>query len=165
MTHYETLGLSTCADAIVIKAAYRALSQRHHPDKCAPNERDTAHRRMAAINAAFQVLGDAVSRQQYDEGLSKASPEKGSAFDPPGGPNTPLQRGVIRLRGRIAILFMTALLTFAVGVDKKPWWQWSLEFLTGGFEPPSHYVLHWPIIVTTLGVGLWLAARAGRRST
>ncbi len=60
---------------------------------------------------------------------------------------------------------MTALLTFAVGVDKKPWWQWSLEFLTGGFEPPSHYVLHWPIIVTTLGVGLWLAARAGRRST
>ncbi|MGI9227665.1 MAG: DnaJ domain-containing protein [Gammaproteobacteria bacterium] len=31
--HYSTLGVTQDAEDVVIKAAYRALAQRYHPDK------------------------------------------------------------------------------------------------------------------------------------
>ena len=32
-TYYQTLGVTPDAEDIVIRAAYKALSQRYHPDK------------------------------------------------------------------------------------------------------------------------------------
>ena len=63
---YETLGVLPSAEDIVIKAAYRVLAQRYHPDrwKGAPAE---AHKRMADINRAHETLGDPVKRAAYDK--------------------------------------------------------------------------------------------------
>lgn len=164
MNHYETLGLSAAVDEVVIKAAYRALCQRYHPDKCRPGERDRAHRRMAEINAAFQSLGDPVSRQQYDEGLARGSTGKEpTASSMSGGAGMPSRHHARPWGGRVAILSVSALLALAMGVDKKPWWQWSWELLTSGFDSPPRYLLHWPVILVTLVIGLWLASRVGRR--
>jgi len=52
----------------VIKAAYRALAQRYHPDKW-DGDKVTAQQRMAEINAAYAVLSDAEKRRQYDAEL------------------------------------------------------------------------------------------------
>lgn len=64
--HYATLGVAQDAEAVVIRAAYKALSQRYHPDKFPPAGRAEANRRMSEINQAFDVLGDPILRQAYD---------------------------------------------------------------------------------------------------
>lgn len=62
---YSVLGVLPTADPVVIKAAYRALAQIYHPDKWSGNSSE-AHARMATLNAAFKILGDASLRADYD---------------------------------------------------------------------------------------------------
>ena len=59
-THYQTLGVERTASAEEIKLAYRKLASQHHPDRGG----DTA--KFQTIQAAYDVLGDASKRQQYD---------------------------------------------------------------------------------------------------
>ena len=68
---YEILGVSPQAEDIVIRAAYRALAQRYHPDKSA-EPKELAAARMRAIQEAYQVLSDPVSRAAYDASLSRS---------------------------------------------------------------------------------------------
>lgn len=78
--HYRVLGVIQDAEDIVIKAAYRALAQRYHPDKWAGSP-DKATVRMSEINKAFTVLSDQIRRKQYDRDLSSNEynePEEGS---------------------------------------------------------------------------------------
>lgn len=63
--YYSILGVLHDADAAVIKAAYRALAQRYHPDRWAGDAAE-AHRRMAELNEAIAVVGDAQQRAAYD---------------------------------------------------------------------------------------------------
>jgi DnaJ-domain-containing protein 1 len=66
-THYDNLKVAENAPDEVMKAAYRALSQKYHPDK---NGGDAeAQRIMQIINAAYAVLSDPVQRSRYDESL------------------------------------------------------------------------------------------------
>ncbi len=66
-THYDNLKVAENAPDEVIKAAYRALCQKYHPDK---NSGDAeAHRIMQIINAAYAVLSDPAQRSRYDESL------------------------------------------------------------------------------------------------
>lgn len=58
--HYRTLGVGKDASQDDIKRAYRKLASQHHPDKGG----DTA--RFQEIQTAYEVLGDAQKRQQYD---------------------------------------------------------------------------------------------------
>lgn len=67
--HYRILGVIQDAEDIVIKAAYRALAQRYHPDKWAGSPAN-ATIRMFEINKAFAVLSDQIKRKQYDRSLS-----------------------------------------------------------------------------------------------
>lgn len=62
---YAKLGLSAGAEDIVIKAAYRALAQRYHPDKWS-GDASEADRRMREINAAYAILSDKKLRAEYD---------------------------------------------------------------------------------------------------
>ena len=64
--HYRILGVIQDAEDIVIKAAYRALAQRYHPDKWTGSPAE-ATRRMSKINGAFVVLSDPKKRKQYDQ--------------------------------------------------------------------------------------------------
>lgn len=62
--HYRTLGLEPDASRDEIKSAYRHLAKRHHPDA---NAGDIAAEELfKRITAAYQVLGDPVSRREYD---------------------------------------------------------------------------------------------------
>jgi DnaJ-class molecular chaperone len=67
--HYRILGVIQDAEDIVIKASYRALAQRYHPDKWAGSPEE-ATIRMTEINKAFTVLSDQIKRKQYDRNLS-----------------------------------------------------------------------------------------------
>jgi len=60
LDHYATLGVGKTATPDEIKRAYRKLASQHHPDRGG----DTA--RFQQIQAAYDVLGDAQKRQQYD---------------------------------------------------------------------------------------------------
>ena len=75
MNLYEILGVSPQAEDIVIRAAYRALAQRYHPDK-SDEPKEAAALRMRSIQEAYQVLSDSVSRVAYDASLSNAQYEE-----------------------------------------------------------------------------------------
>lgn len=61
--YYETLQISPTAEPEVIQAAYGRLAQKYHPDR---NPHPTAARRMAELNAAYEVLSDPARRRAYD---------------------------------------------------------------------------------------------------
>ena len=61
--HYKVLQLDPDADFDVIQAVYRRLARKYHPDVAPGPE---AAERMAAINAAWQVLRDAERRAAFD---------------------------------------------------------------------------------------------------
>lgn len=75
--HYQTLGIATGATPDQVKQAYRKLAKQFHPDAQAPKAKksgthnsgtqNTTHDRIAAVNAAYEVLGDANERRQYDQ--------------------------------------------------------------------------------------------------
>jgi hypothetical protein len=67
VTLYDVLGVTPDASTATIRAAYRRAAREHHPDRA--GERSSA--RMAAINEAWAVLGDAARRHEYDLGLSE----------------------------------------------------------------------------------------------
>jgi curved DNA-binding protein CbpA len=57
---YKVLQVDPSAIPLVIQAAYRALAQIHHPDVSGDTDE------MKRLNAAWEVLGDARKRRQYD---------------------------------------------------------------------------------------------------
>lgn len=65
-SHYETLSVSRNAPPEVIRAAYKALSQKWHPDKNASTDAANA---MKALNAAYDQLSDPARRRAYDNFL------------------------------------------------------------------------------------------------
>ena len=62
---YATLGVSSTASAEEMKKQYRRMAKKYHPDA---NQSDPkAADRFKEISEAYQVLGDADKRKQYDE--------------------------------------------------------------------------------------------------
>jgi molecular chaperone DnaJ len=61
---YRILGVSREAPDDVIKKAYRKLVFEHHPDRN-PDSKE-AEDRIREINAAYEVIGDAEARRNYD---------------------------------------------------------------------------------------------------
>ena len=60
--YYKTLGVPSTASAKEITSAYRKLAKKHHPDTN-PGSDET----FKEISAAYDVLGDADKRKEYDE--------------------------------------------------------------------------------------------------
>lgn len=63
---YAILGVIPSAEEIVIRAAWKALSQRYHPDRHDGNTSE-ANAKMVEINEAYTVLSDKEKRKTYDE--------------------------------------------------------------------------------------------------
>ncbi len=59
--YYGALGIQKEASEAEIKSAYRAQAKRHHPDTGTADST-----KMAAINVAYEVLGDSRLRYAYD---------------------------------------------------------------------------------------------------
>jgi hypothetical protein len=67
-THYDNLKVARMAPQEVIRAAYKALSQKYHPDKNPGDEK--AARIMAIVNTAYTALNDPVRRKEHDEWIA-----------------------------------------------------------------------------------------------
>lgn len=67
-THYDNLKVSRMAPQEVIRAAYKALSQKYHPDKNPGDEK--AARIMAILNSAYGTLSDPQRRKEHDEWIA-----------------------------------------------------------------------------------------------
>jgi len=66
MNYYAILGVPQYAKYREIKAAYRRLALKYHPDR---NSSPVSENSIKIINAAFEVLSDKDKRRQYDEKL------------------------------------------------------------------------------------------------
>jgi DnaJ-class molecular chaperone len=86
MNFYETLGVAKSATADEIKAAYRRLAQKHHPDKGGDQVK------MQEIQRAYDVLSDPEKRARHDAGENTD------------GPSLEDQRAIV-----LAQMFMTLL--------------------------------------------------------
>lgn len=85
-THYDNLKVTRNAPPEVIRAAYKTLTQKYHPDRH-PGSAD-AERVMALINVSYQVLSDPVQRAEHDRWI--AQQERGTT--PPPAPSSPWPR-------------------------------------------------------------------------
>jgi hypothetical protein len=68
--YYRILGVLDDAEDIVIRATYKVLAQKYHPDRW-QGDAGEATRRMAEINTAYAVLSDAEKRAAYDSTRDK----------------------------------------------------------------------------------------------
>jgi hypothetical protein len=93
-TYYDVLGLKPNAEEDDIRAAYRKLSMRHHPDR---SRAASAQRRFILINRAYKTLSDPDLRWEYDELLDRIQGEmNGRVARPPpatGTADRPADRG------------------------------------------------------------------------
>jgi DnaJ-domain-containing protein 1 len=90
--HFEVLGVEPgCSDADV-KRAYNALAKRYHPDVHHDTHLDDMHDILEAIfirvGEAWEVLGDARSRAQYEarSGVVRRPPDTAGTIAPPSAP-------------------------------------------------------------------------------
>jgi molecular chaperone DnaJ len=93
---YAVLGVPASATQDEIKKQYRKLAAKHHPDKN-PNDPKAADT-FKAISEAYQTLGDAEKRKQYDQmrqlgafggfgGAPRGAGARGAGGPSAGGPN------------------------------------------------------------------------------
>jgi len=80
--YYETLGVKPDASDTEIKAAYRRLARKYHPDV---SREAGAEERFKAVNEAYEALKDSARRKAYDQ-LRAGGFRGGDAFrgPPPG---------------------------------------------------------------------------------
>src|ERR1700684_2425230 len=77
--YYKVLGVVSTASDKEITRAYRKLAKEHHPDANPGSEE-----RFKEISAAYDVLGDAEKRKEYDE-VRAHGPVGGFGGGPGGG--------------------------------------------------------------------------------
>jgi hypothetical protein len=96
-SHYNALGVARSADGGIIRAAYRVLAKRYHPDT-ATGPQEIAAARFRRIQEAYEVLSDARRQAEYDAQLDasttkpqapQASPRPTSG--PPRAPEAEMQ--------------------------------------------------------------------------
>lgn len=74
-THYDNLKVARDAPAEVIRAAYRSLSQKYHPDR--NGNSIESQRVMKVLNEAYAVLSDPEQRRRHDLWIREQEQEAG----------------------------------------------------------------------------------------
>lgn len=75
MDLYAELGVTPQAEPEVIRAAFRALAQRYHPDRQSGTSPLWAAK-MARINQAYEVFGQPEKRFAYDASCRASRPQR-----------------------------------------------------------------------------------------
>ena len=88
-THYDNLKVSRDAPFEVIRAAYKTLCQKYHPDHN-PGNSDAA-RIMSLVNASYDVLSDPIKRLQHDRWIREI--EESAQSNIPSPKETPTTSG------------------------------------------------------------------------
>ncbi len=80
--YYKVLGLDRDADDKEIKRAYRKATLRYHPDKATKHgvTKEEAEKKMAAVNEAYEVLGDPELKARFDRGDDPNNQQQGNPF-------------------------------------------------------------------------------------
>jgi curved DNA-binding protein CbpA len=95
---YRILQVQPDADIDVVRAAYRVLARKVHPDASTPLNA-TEERRMTDLNWAYAVVRDPAKRRQWEADLRRAPPPVPSEVSPThGAPRGPLGSDGARLR-------------------------------------------------------------------
>jgi len=81
--YYEVLQVSPRAEPEVVRAAYRSLARKYHPDHGGVSER------MIALNDAWDVLGDPVRRAAYDATRADLAARTAAPVQAAGGAASP----------------------------------------------------------------------------
>jgi DnaJ-class molecular chaperone len=76
---YAVLGVPRNASEDDVRRAYRKLAKELHPD-LNPKNRASAEERFKKVSAAYEIIGDAEKRKQYDRGEIDASGEARRGF-------------------------------------------------------------------------------------
>ena len=69
--YYQILEIQAGAPKEVIKAAYRALVKKYHPDNYA-GDINVANEKLRELSEAYEVLVDESKRREYDKQLNKS---------------------------------------------------------------------------------------------
>jgi curved DNA-binding protein CbpA len=64
INYFDVLNVSENAEPEVIKASYKTLAKKYHPDSYM-GSREDAEKKMALINEAYQILSDEHSKKRY----------------------------------------------------------------------------------------------------
>jgi len=86
---YRILQIQPDADPDVVRAAYRVLARKVHPDASAPLD-STAERRMTDLNWAYTLVRDPVKRQAWESDRRRAPPPTPAEAATHGAPRGPL---------------------------------------------------------------------------
>ncbi|MBC8531383.1 DnaJ domain-containing protein [Gehongia tenuis] len=71
MNPYDVLGLENGASLEDIKAAYRRLAKRYHPDLVPKAEKTIAEERLKSVNLAYEALVQERGRTKADSGFEE----------------------------------------------------------------------------------------------
>lgn len=149
-THYDNLKVTRNAPAEVIRAAYKTLSQKYHPDR--HNGSAEATRVMAIVNGSYKILSDPVQRGEHDrwieaeeavrtaaQSAADRSPRPGPsvAAPPPITPQTtpPVQGGAEHKMVSILRHLLTYFVFYAVAAVAA--WLYFDGKNSGGKSQPS----------------------------
>lgn len=72
-THYDNLKVTRDAPPEVIRAAYKTLCHKFHPDRNAGSQRAT--QTFQLITTAYEILSDAERRSQHDDWIAQREAE------------------------------------------------------------------------------------------
>src|ERR671919_1115851 len=80
--YYDVLGVAPSASEKEISRAYRKLAKQYHPDANPGNKE--AEEKFKQVSAAYDVLGDADKRKEYDQVREMVASGMGAGFGPGG---------------------------------------------------------------------------------
>ena len=86
---FRILQVQPDADPDVIRAAYRVLARKVHPDAATPLD-ERGERRMKDLNWAYSVVRDPVTRQKWESDRRRAPPPTPAETATHGAPRGPL---------------------------------------------------------------------------
>jgi len=121
---YEILGVGRNATDAEIRAVYRDLVARYHPDKHAGNPLEgLAAEKMANINRAYEILSDRQRRAAYDRGETgfRAAPGAGWPGAAPAKSNRLLKTLGLLLLVPFLIRFGRGLVRLLVALIRIGW--------------------------------------------
>lgn len=78
VNYFEILNISVNAEPEIIKASYKALAKKYHPDNYSGTKNDS-DKKMKLINEAYRVLSDDFLRRQHIEQLRVTTSSQNSS--------------------------------------------------------------------------------------